>query len=331
MTSDKDNKKKTVQYGFALDNAGKLTHISDIDQNMNNSFVCSGCGQEMIAALGEVNAHHFRHKNTTCSYETYLHQAAKLAFFEMFYNCLNEEKTLSITLNRQLICKSNKLKLSPFADCSSIGLSKYNLVSLFTKAELETHDKATGFKPDVLLTNPQTGHKCYAEIFVTHKCPDEKINSGIPIIEFDIKSEIDIKYILNGEYAESEYLTFYNFNPKPKLEDSCHLHCSLKTEKFNKWWLGKNGRLRQEICSYSNCSEADFSLGSCWPLNVFTENEYELLVNLVRSQDKNNQFYNCLKCSHCEGWNDGEINCKVKGVVHYTMASECLHYTGNDE
>lgn len=331
MTSDTDNKKKTVQYGYALDNEGKLTHISKIVHKTNNSFVCIGCGQEMIAAIGQVNAHHFRHKNTTCSYETYLHEAAKLAFFELFHNCLIDKKALSITLDRKLICKSNKLKLSPFEDCSSIGLSKYNLMSLFTNADLEAHDKTTGLKPDILLTNTQSGHKCYVEIFVTHKCSDEKINTEIPILEFDIKSEIDIQYILNSEYAESEYLKLYNFNPKPKLEDHCHLHCSLKTEKFNKWWLGKNGRLRQEICSYSDCSEEDFKLGLCWPVSICTADEFEHLVNLVKSQDKTNEFYNCLKCSQSEGWNDGEVSCKVKGVVHYTMASECLHYTGNNE
>lgn len=69
-TEDKKN------YRYAIDGAGKRVHIDDITRENRDSsgpFKCLNCGHQMTSALGEVNAHHFKHVpgEYHCSFEEY--------------------------------------------------------------------------------------------------------------------------------------------------------------------------------------------------------------------------------------------------------------------
>lgn len=324
-----EEENNAVQYSFALDENKIITHITKAKDSF--SFYCCGCGQEVIAVKGEINAHHFRHKNVTCSYESYLHQTAKKAFYDVFNRHKQKTTPLPIHLHRSVECKSKKLNESVFEHCSSSEPVKYDLTSLFDSAELEAYDRTTGLRPDVLLSNSTNGHKCYIEIFVSHKSSQEKVNTNMPIIEFNITSDEDIRYILNGIYYECEKLEFINFSPKTRILEECDKNCNLQGESFYKWWLGDNGRMRQTVSTFSDLTEDDLKSENCWPVNIYSGEEYDLLVRFVRSADSQNAFYNCLKCSYSEGWHDGDVTCSIKGVVNYTAAQECLHYTGNHE
>ncbi len=61
----------------------KVRFITDVDKTMRGSAcncICFGCGEPLIAALGEVNIDHFRHAGASeCSggQETAIHEAAK--------------------------------------------------------------------------------------------------------------------------------------------------------------------------------------------------------------------------------------------------------------
>lgn len=71
----------SVQYAFALDEFGILTHISKAQRE--HSYTCLGCGKRLSPVLGEINAKHFRHLEECCSLETYLHKTAKEVFFSL--------------------------------------------------------------------------------------------------------------------------------------------------------------------------------------------------------------------------------------------------------
>lgn len=49
----------SVQYAFALDEVGIITHISKAQREY--SYTCLGCGKRLSPVLGEINAKHFRH------------------------------------------------------------------------------------------------------------------------------------------------------------------------------------------------------------------------------------------------------------------------------
>lgn len=72
----------SITYMFALGSINSLVHISDAEHN--EQYECPSCKEKMVPAKGSTRAHHFRHGNATCSYETYLHNAAKNAFYNAF-------------------------------------------------------------------------------------------------------------------------------------------------------------------------------------------------------------------------------------------------------
>jgi hypothetical protein len=53
-----------IKYQYAKDENEKLIEINSLnEENRGNSkFFCIGCGNELIARLGKIKAHHFAHK-----------------------------------------------------------------------------------------------------------------------------------------------------------------------------------------------------------------------------------------------------------------------------
>ena len=87
----------------------------------------------------------------------------------------------------------------------------------FSHAELEKSYTKNGdrFVADLFCHNRKPdGQPLFIEICVTHSCEPKKIESGIKIIEFEIKSEADIDAIINSPIRECEHTHFYNFQPK---------------------------------------------------------------------------------------------------------------------
>lgn len=74
-----------LRYKYAFDESGSIIDIDTVERSQHSSsmgFRFLGCGGEMIAALGDIRVHHFKHKNNeNYSAETYLHVAAKRAIY----------------------------------------------------------------------------------------------------------------------------------------------------------------------------------------------------------------------------------------------------------
>lgn len=315
----------SAQYAYANDCSGVLTHISNVIKH--NSYTCPGCREEMVAVKGKVNVHHFRHNNASCSYESYLHNAAKNAF----YNRFNESKEpIALILKRAITCQSKKKSFlnDDSISCTNLVEAKYNLRSLFNEATLELYDKSTGFTPDVMLFNTDNDSKCYIEIFVTHECTEEKIASGIPIIEISVNDENDIKYIQESDFSINDInISLYNFSAKEKSVKECHQNCSLTSHKFETWTLSSSGRLNKLEKPFNHLSEDELSLNNCWPVTLDKVIKTESIINLVKEMDPGNIYSNCLKCTNSSAWDDGQVSCTIKhSNVPYTEAKVCKYY-----
>ena len=74
------------RFRYALCNE-RIVSIDDVTKEgrKSSTYICIGCGHEMVACLGEVRKHYFRHKNNeNCSNETYLHNLAKRKIKDIF-------------------------------------------------------------------------------------------------------------------------------------------------------------------------------------------------------------------------------------------------------
>lgn len=207
------------RYRYALCN-GHVVNIDEVTKESRKSskFTCLGCGHEMVAALGEVREHHFKHKNNeNCSNETYLHNLAKKKIKDVFDKC----EHFYIYYNALNACEL--LSGCPFRFCKKDFKWHLDLKKYFDTCEIE---KVCGkFRPDILLTHSEyPKRKLFIEINVNHPCSEDKLNSGFRIIEIDVSSEQTIIYPFDEEF---EHVHFFNFDLKREITPS------KKVERFS--------------------------------------------------------------------------------------------------
>ncbi|MEH8021508.1 hypothetical protein [Rheinheimera metallidurans] len=315
---------QSVQFSYAKTDGDKLIHIGAAIRN--GKYLCPGCHEPMIPVLGEHKAKHFRHHKAVCSYESYLHQAAKMA---IYHRLLNED-TVTLTLARVAQCKSPKADLfAGFHEpCNVFIPARYNLKTLFNQVELEHHDPETGLKPDVLLTNTNSKAKCYLEIYVTHPCSVEKISSGIPILEFHVTSEADITALISCELSVEETdLTHYNFKPVDRVVDNCLDECKNALVGIDIWSISPNGRLQKHTQKYKDFEHTEVSTSCAWPKALPSSLQLGRLRDMLQQADPAGVHANCLNCVFASNWDDGFLNCNKKHArVPYTEAKLCAQY-----
>ena len=321
-------KEYSIQYAYAMDADGTLIHITQVSQSQQ--YTCPGCGGKLTPVLGEQKAKHFRHLQDCCSSESYLHKCAKEAFLYCYTHALSLAKPITLLLERQVCCTGARSVLlgDPGFRCQKKEPATYDMTKLFDTAELEKYDNVLGLKPDIMLSDSATSRRCYVEICVTHPCSEEKLNSGIPILEFKITSESDIHMLLSGTYeAADERLTPYNFSPKPKTQDSCSGECSAGHIEMAMWSMNETGRLKVEYASLQGVDLRCNSSSNTWPVSLSSEDTKKRLIGMINDIDPNHQFRLCLRCKYSNRWDSGYLNCTKKSKqVPYTEARQCAEY-----
>lgn len=188
----------------------QLVRIDDVTPESRKSsiFTCLGCGGEMEACLGEVREHYFRHKNKeNCSWESYLHKLSKLIIKARF----EQQEKFLIYFNAVNSC--SLLDDCPFHRCHKEFVSELNLKDYYDTCELEGTYR--GYRADILLTHSEHPNRVlFLEIAVTHKCEEEKIASGIKIIEIDVINQQSAFMKLD---ENNEQVHFYNFKFKREI------------------------------------------------------------------------------------------------------------------
>ena len=317
-----------VQYAYALDNQGILTHISDAERS--NTYTCPGCKIPLIPVLGETNAKHFRHSEECCALESYLHRCAKEAFFYCYEQALNKATPIKLELKRTVYCNSVRLKLlrNKKSQCQKSVPARYNLTEFFGQVQLERRDSDTGLKPDVMLSDPSGNKRCYVEICVTHPCTQEKIETGIPILEFKIETVDDIQMLLSGSYSVSDKrLSAYNWRPPSQTVNICSAPCKFDDIEMSVWSLSDSGRLNEQKLPFTEVDPAVHSNINTWPKAVSFTALSENLRSFLLHKDPDSQFPNCLLCRHSSQWASGYMLCNSKAKqVPYTDARQCANY-----
>lgn len=104
--------------------------------------------------------------------------------------------------------------------CQRRELYTLNLKDLYNKCEEEVTHK--GFRADLMLSHSEHPERTplFIEIAVTHDCEQEKINSGIPIVELKITEESDIQSSLEEEnllFINTQSNNPYSYGALPKI------------------------------------------------------------------------------------------------------------------
>ncbi|WP_139215956.1 competence protein CoiA family protein [Parapedobacter composti] len=203
-----------------------ITHIGTITREVRSAqrYRCVGCGAQMTAVLGNIKAHHFRHSGDTCSWESYLHKLGKQVIKQRF----DGSQTFNVKFYSHNSCphlaQCGIRKHHSWKRCTPVELRTVNLKESYDTCQLEVTYR--GFRADLMLTHSEHPERppTFLEIAVTHRCDQNKISSGIRIIELDVQSELDLIQEITeniGEFVPQKTNTnptkhisairFYNF------------------------------------------------------------------------------------------------------------------------
>ena len=224
MQDSNKRNNRTVKYYSAFDEADNLVRIDDVTKEncKQHTYRCPKCKDPMTPALGDKIKHHFRHKSDHCSFESYLHKVAKLRFKEEF------ERRDKFLIRADVVNACDRFDECPLRKNQLIDGCKYickkdlNLKDYYDVCELEK--KYEDFTADVLLSDSQGKYNpMFLEIYVSHLCEEEKIQSGVPIIEFKIKDEEELNALLK-QCVFGEQRNVPVPNKKRKTEDKVLFH-----------------------------------------------------------------------------------------------------------
>ncbi len=246
-----------IKYHYALDEHGKTVYIDDVsdEDRKLHTYHCMSCEGAMIPRMGKIRQRHFAHKNgeVHCNSETYLHKLAKRLFKEKFDN----SDTFEISYYKEYDCSA--LQTCTFADKSKCYSQTEVTIDLKKYYDTCNEEQPIGnFIADLLLTNSKIPDRdpILLEIQVTHECEDEKKESGLHIIELQIKDEDRIRYLLERTLKENYGTEFYGFEKKSKESKQ------LKCKGINRFHLYNSGKayIDKTSCDISSRKKDEASI-----------------------------------------------------------------------
>lgn len=200
-----------VKCHFAYNEAGDMIDIKVVtkEYRSEHKFRCLACGAEMRAKLGDYNQHHFAHMpGTSCCGETYLHYLAKTELKKAF----DESETFEISYKRKVRC-CKECVLRDDEKCIDYQFESFDLKKYYDTCSLEKY--VNGFCADLLFLNSKNSKipPLFIEIEVSHPCSQEKLDSGLKIVEIKLKSDYEIFELIRQplRIEESEAIKFHNF------------------------------------------------------------------------------------------------------------------------
>lgn len=255
-----------IKYRSAFDDNNNLVDIKNVKEEDRkiHTYHCITCGEPLLARLGKKRVHHFCHeKDTVCDGESYLHKLAKLRLKEKFDK--SEHFYISYktkTICNEINCCSRNTKCTHYDDIYNKIDLKENYDTVQIEEEIKANDGRT-YKADVLLSksnNPNI-QSILLEIRVFHQCSQDKLNSGLQIIEFRINNEEDIDTLITQDsYDESkDKITFHSFNRDIMTDLSSESYCLKYIKQQLKEKIEKSGnfaisyKTQNIVCNKANC------------------------------------------------------------------------------
>lgn len=302
-----------IQFRFGLSLNGHPVNIKDAVKE--ESYTCVNCGKPLIAKQGAVREWHFAHKTNTsnCSFETYLHKLSKYFIREMF----NEKQQL-LAIREKLTQICDREHVCPFKKDKNCFVIEEDHVDLLRYNDCVEEASIKGFVADLLFTSDALD-PILIEICVTHPCTEDKIKSGLKIIEIQVESEEDVEKLLEGKFIESKNVVFYNFPDDSTLSENCQGHnvfhgfACRQEHPWNQEFFDE----RRESCKDAFWPNPDYS----WELYAEekTENEY-LQWYITR------WYLNCSSCYWCSVKNQGKGLCCLKHIFVFTTEKACPNH-----
>jgi hypothetical protein len=299
-----------IKYQYAYDENGLLVSISDLskESSKQHSFRCVSCGSTLLprAIESKHRKPHFYHKSVVdCSGETYLHKLGKLLIKKKF----DYSEKFVVSYSAKIKCNKSNCNLHN-KGCEKQEEVKVDLKEFYDTCSVEAYYK--GFIADLLLTNSQKPDTppVFIEIFVSHACDDDKLDSGFRIIEIPIRCEQDLKDI----EAEEE------------LSEAGHQDKRKKGVRFYSFKKEFEAPMSNDVTRFVFCSNQNGS----YSLTTITcaDKDYKLLqesqteLNLVSRSGCNNisQYY-ALKwmekskslrcCEFCKFYEENNGYCRL--------------------
>lgn len=285
-------------YLTAYSKEGDLVPISNVERGSKELFKCPQCGGRLTPRKGEVKAHHFAHKpEANCNYESYLHKISKLLFEKRYNECLetNEPFYIEYEQEKRCITCSEINQLPNFCELKPT----YELLDLTKFFDRVSSEKGiNGFVADILLHSSKRGDSILIEFAVSHKCEQEKIDSGLRIIEFFIQEEWELNFISENKISNRKSICeFHNINPKRIAGNINSLeNCNLK---FKTFLISPEGKASLKKLSPKEVSLID-NKGYKRISNLdLINNQDDYLPDLVlRAYNEEPNFKNCEVCRY---------------------------------
>lgn len=310
---------RDLLYRYAFDENGNQICVDEISKGNKgcHRYSCISCGCEMTVKLGDIRKHHFAHViNKSCNSETYIHKLSKSILKKRFETSEN----FYVDFKQKTLC--DKSNFCPWSNdlCSSIS-STYDLKKWYDTCTIEANYK--GFVADLLLEssiNPEI-EPIMLEIYVTHHCTQDKIDSQIKIIEFKVRDEYEaeklsnlkivecrkkesrFQSIIDPDTLELEEINFYNF----KRES---IHTSKDFTIFN--W---GGHLKVYKAQLRSSGVIDYEISLCRNIeDGFIDSNHIAVAYIACHEDdpsKKNYYVlnffaqkrciiNCQWCEYCK-------------------------------
>lgn len=339
---------KQDYYSYALDSESHLIKIDDAEKG--NEYRCPNCKEIMIVREGKERKKHYAHKNTeNCSYETYLHKIAKRRICE----CFNESAHFMIQYQSKVRCNVD-CPLGAKQPCEWNDINDFDLKQYYDECEEEK--QVDDFRADLLISNSKIKNRepILIEIWVTHRSTEEKLNSGLRIIEIHIEYEEDIDQIVDtssiiqnevqrkawGEVKQNDKIQFYNFKTISKIPDEEH-------QSYNHvFWIDARGYFHFSDATIDHVLFPDESLKCLKPkppkiansiFRIESRNPIDIDFALYKLAESGLSIRYCKMCKYYK-WNEYNFKSmcilyRSKGTPKYpnqSVAKNCLNFRQKD-
>lgn len=212
----------------ALNSDNQLVFIDDVPNGKSCNCHCPACGENLIAKNGGKTSrkHHFAHESgVECAgyRETILHIWCKQII----------ENRKQISIPKYNSTTNGYLLINPY-DEQDFGLTAR--VFHFVAVEVEQRTDLKELQPDIVGITSD-GLRLWIEIYVTHKCSENKISiikeNNINCIEIQIPDGIETKddlesFLINSTDASLKCFINYPYGDSIILKNKKEYYCQLK-------------------------------------------------------------------------------------------------------
>lgn len=206
---------KDHHYALVDGKIRSIDKVSAADRHL--AFECPNCHSPMVPVLGKVRKHHFRHIGNKCKYDDYLHSMAEF----IIRDWMNMTDNIPIKINGKVPCpKISSCHIRDKYDNPTCSYDEERTVNLKDYTDSwEREQEYKGYRADILCHGKDGAEPVFIEVLVSHPCTQEKLDSGIQIIEVKIESEEDVFDFISHPIEENDKIKFYNFGVEWKSAD----------------------------------------------------------------------------------------------------------------